>query len=85
MSKEEKLRKRLFKNPKDSTYKELKSLLAYYNYDEHKAGHTSGSRIAVINQATKHIIRLHKPHPGNMMKSYQVKEIIEILKDQEMI
>lgn len=45
-------------------------------------GKTSGSRVAFINLKTKHIIRIHKPHPGNELKSYQIELIFKELKDQ---
>jgi hypothetical protein len=77
MSKNEKLFKRLLSKPKDFTYNELKRLLTGLGYSETQSGKSSGSRVAFINESTHHIIRLHKPHPGNELKQYQIEQLIE--------
>ena len=82
MSKIEKLIKRFFSKPKDFTFQELKALLNAFDYIDDNQGKTSGSRIAFINYKTKHIIRIHKPHPGDELKAYQVELIYQELKDQ---
>jgi hypothetical protein len=85
MSKEEKLIKRLLTRPNDFTYNELRSLLSHLGYVESQSGKTSGSRVAFINENDKHIIRLHKPHPGNELKNYQLEQVIEELKARSLI
>ena len=80
MGKSEKLLKRFLSKPKDFTYDELKRLLKSFGYEEVKTGKTSGSRVAFINQNTKHIIRLHKPHPNPELKHYQLNDIEEELR-----
>jgi hypothetical protein len=85
MSKEEKLVKRLLAKPNDFTYNELRSLLTHLGYVESQSGKTSGSRVAFINENDKHIIRLHKPHPGNELKKYQIEQLIEELKARSLI
>ena len=85
MSKKEKLLSRLLQRPKDFSYPELKSLLTGFGYQEFNKGKTSGSRVAFINGKTNHIIRLHKPHPKNILKSYQVDLIIEELKKENLL
>jgi hypothetical protein len=72
MSKEEKLIKRFLSRPKDFTYDELRKLLNGLGYIEDQKGKTSGSRVAFINQSSKHLISLHKPHPSNVLKMYQL-------------
>ncbi len=84
MSQVEKLIKRLLSNPKDFTWDELKRLLAYFGYEEQKTGKTGGSRRKFIGK-DKHMINLHKPHPGLILKSYQVKQIIETLQNRKLI
>jgi len=79
MSKDEKLLKRLLLKPKDFTYNELRKVLISLGYRESQTGKTSGSRVAFVQNETKHIIRLHKPHPGNELKQYQIEQIIEEL------
>lgn len=85
MSRKEKLLSKLLSLPKDFTWSELKVLLNSFDYIEFSSGKTSGSRVAFINQNTKHIIRLHKPHPGNILKRYQLDLIIEELKQRGII
>ena len=46
-----------------------------FGYQEQKTGKTSGSRRKFINNEGK-MISLHKPHPGNIVKEYLVKDLI---------
>lgn len=85
MSKEEKLIQRFLLRPKDFTYDELRKMLKGLGYQESQQGKTSGSRVAFCNEATKHIIRLHKPHPGNELKMYQIDLIREELEGRGLI
>ena len=85
MSKDEKLISRLLSKPRDFTYDELRKVLRHLGYEESQSGKTSGSRVAFINAATKHIIRLHKPHPNNELKQYQLEQVIEELKSRRLI
>lgn len=79
MGKDEKLIKRLLLKPKDFTYSELRKVLLHLGYEESQSGKTSGSRVAFISSKDGHIIRLHKPHPDNELKQYQLEQIIEEL------
>ena len=81
MSKKEKLIEKLKSKPKDFTYDELKSLLNYLEFYEYNKGKTSGSRIKFINKANVKI-DLHKPHPNNILKPYQINDVIEVLKKE---
>jgi len=81
VSKKEKLISRLLSKPKDFTFNELSSLLKGFGYIQDNKGKTSGARVAFINQATKNIIRLDKPHPDNNLKLYLVNYIITKLKE----
>jgi len=47
-------------------------------------GKTSGSRIIFSNQEHGSIL-LHKPHPGNALKRYQVKQLITLLAEEGLI
>ena len=85
MSKKEKLKKRFSSNPKDFTYDELVTLLTGFGYEESNKGKTSGSRVSFMHKQTKHIISLHKPHPSNVLKTYQVNQISEELTKQELL
>jgi predicted RNA binding protein YcfA (HicA-like mRNA interferase family) len=80
MSKTEKLMARLLSNPKDFTYSELKRVLSVWGYEELQG---TGSRVCF--QSKTHKIKLHKPHPGNILKQYQIELIIEEIKKEGLI
>jgi hypothetical protein len=79
MSQHGKLKSRLLSVPKDFTWDELIKVLAHYGYKEITGGKTGGSRRKFVD-AQKTIISLHKPHPGNIVKSYALREVIDHLK-----
>ncbi|MBW6461056.1 MAG: type II toxin-antitoxin system HicA family toxin [Bacteroidales bacterium] len=79
------MKARFLSRPKDFTYAELESLLKILEYEEIKTGKTAGSRKAFINRKTKHILRLHKPHPGNELKVYQIDYIIQELENRKIL
>ena len=85
MSKKGKLLRRLLAKPKDLSFNELASLLKHFGYEEFKKGKTSGSRRAFVNRDSKHIIRLHKPHPKNILKMYQINDVIDELSKQNLL
>lgn len=78
MAKIEKLIAKLLSNPVDFTWEELVKLLRYFGYEELKTGKTGGSRRKYADK-NNHIISLHKPHPGNILKHYQIKDIVSAL------
>lgn len=80
MSKLEKEIERLKSKPKDFTYDEAKKILNNFGFMENNKGKTSGSRVIFINKENKKIA-LHKPHPSNILKQYQINEIIRELKE----
>ncbi len=84
MSKKDKLLEKLESKPKDFTYDELKTLLNYLGFYENDKGKTSGSRVE-FKDIMNRKIRLHKPHPGNILKLYQIKKILDKLKEMEVI
>lgn len=85
MSKFEKIIEKLLNPSSIITFQELEYILRKYNYKEKKTGKTSGSRKAYINHQSKHIIRIHKPHPGNELKKYVKNYIISELKKQGLL
>ncbi len=82
MSKADKLLTRFSSKPTDFSYQELKRLLGGFGYEESTRGRTSGSRVAFVNEKTKHILRLHKPHPGPNLKVYQLKLVETALREE---
>tara|TARA_B110000908_G_C10020056_1_gene342498 strand:+ start:206 stop:460 length:255 start_codon:yes stop_codon:yes gene_type:complete len=84
MSKLEKQKQRLLEKPKDYKWSELKSLLISMGYRESNSGKTSGSRVRFIHKIHGQI-NLHKPHPKPVLKSYQVKQIVDQLKKEGLL
>ena len=80
MSKLEKEIERLKSKPKDFTYDELKKILNNFGFSEDNKGKTSGSKVIFKNGDNKKIA-LHKPHPSNILKSYQINEILRLLNE----
>ena len=84
MGTKEKLRDRFLKMPSDFTFEEMQRLLEGYGYEKSNKGRTSGSRI-IFKNGDKHPIMLHKPHPGNIVKGYAMKQVYEELKEAGLI
>ena len=78
MGTKEKLVDRLKSQPKDFTFEEAERLLTLFGYTKSNKGKTSGSRVMFIDEQKRKIL-LHKPHPGNIIKTYALKDIIEKL------
>ena len=85
MSRFEKLLKRFLSKPKDFSYDELTRLLASLGYEKVGIGKTAGSRVAFVNPETRHIIKLHRPHPRPELKRYQLDDIEETLRNKGII
>jgi len=80
MSKHEKLLLRFLTFPKDFTWEELKTLLRKYGYEPNNKGKTSGSRVEFENTESNMALNLHKPHPRNILKPYQLKDTVDFLR-----
>lgn len=78
MGTKEKLIERLKHLPKDFTYDEAERLLTLFGYVKSNKGKTSGSKIMFIDRHNRKIL-LHKPHPGNTIKGYALKNILDKL------
>ena len=84
MSRREKLTERLLTYPSDFTFEELTTLLGHYGYTIVSVGKTGGSRVTFTNGEGDYI-RLHKPHPRNILKLYQVNDVIEALTERGLL
>jgi hypothetical protein len=84
VSKNEKLIERLTAKPKDFTWEELKRVLGSLGYTEHTGGKTAGSRRRFVHE-TRPPILLHKPHPGNVLKSYQLAQVVAHLRNERLL
>lgn len=81
MTRKDKLLKRLLSKPKDFGWDELVTLLLWLGFEETSTGKTGGSRRRFVTKDGI-VIGLHKPHPKNILKSYQIEQIIDILKQE---
>jgi len=85
MSTKKKLLERFLRLPRNFTYQELKKLLNSFGYAEEMKGKTSGSRVMFFNKGIEHSIMIHKPHPGNILKAYAMKYVLDELKTKGFI
>ena len=81
MAQIEKLIVRLLSRPTDFTWEELVKILSHFGYRELKKGKTDGSRRKFADE-TKHLLNLHKSHPGNILKRYQIDLVVAALKER---
>lgn len=84
MGTKEKLIKRLLSHPKDFTFDEAVSLLHYLGFERSNKGRTSGSRV-LFRRNDGGVLWIHMPHPGKVLHLYQVKELITMLRGEELI
>ena len=54
-------------------------------YRRSNKGKTSGSRVIFTSDVYKTKILLHKPHPRKELLEYQVKQLIEVLKQEGLL
>lgn len=80
MGTKEKLIKRFKSLPSDFAFDELERLLKCFGYEKSNKGKTSGSRI-IYKNSDKRPIMIHKPHPGNIIKTYALKQILNDLQE----
>ena len=72
---------RLLSVPKDFTWDEMIKVLGLLGFVELKKGKTGGAR-RKFSDGVKNVIILHKPHPGNIVKEYALRQVIAQLKDK---
>ncbi len=84
MTRKEKLIAKLQQRPKDFKWDELARLLTALGYQEVKTGKTGGSRRRFVHPSAA-TITLHKPHPQNVLKQYAIDQILETLKQEDLL
>ncbi|SFM43632.1 type II toxin-antitoxin system HicA family toxin [Halopseudomonas yangmingensis] len=77
MSRQEKLLAKLLSKQSSFTWQELTSLLSGLGYRQLEG---QGSRVKFDNGNPHAMINLHRPHPGNELKAYVKRQVIEHLK-----
>ncbi len=85
MGQKEKLIAKLKSNPKDFTFDDAESLLGFFTYYRSNKGRTSGSRVMFTSDVYKTKILLHKPHPRKELLQYQIKQLVEQLKQEGLL
>lgn len=78
MSQKDKLIARLLKKPKDFTFDEMVSLLAYLGYSLKQGG--TGSGVKFTRDSSNEVINFHKPHPNGILKKYVLDQVVEKLR-----
>ncbi|WP_366940980.1 type II toxin-antitoxin system HicA family toxin [uncultured Chitinophaga sp.] len=78
MSRQEKLLARFLAVPVDFTWDELVSIMRLFGFMEIHKGHTGGSR-RKFTDVSGRLVLFHKPHPGNVVKRYVLKDLIRFL------
>ena len=58
----------------------MERLLSIFGYEKSNKGKTSGSRV-IFKNGDKRPIMIHKPHPGNLIKGYAMKQVLNDLMD----
>ncbi len=81
MSKKENLLKKLIQKPipTNFTTRELDTLMKNCGCKKFEGGRGSG--IGYLHETTKRIIQFDGPHPGNELYRYQIKMVIQFLKE----
>lgn len=83
MGTKEKLIERFLMMPRDFTFEEVVRLFSVFGFKRSDKGRTSGSRVEFERGLDKFC--MHKPHPGNIIKSYVMKDILKYINDNNLI
>ncbi|WP_462270599.1 type II toxin-antitoxin system HicA family toxin [Desulfobacter sp.] len=78
MGREQKLIERLYSKPKDYKWSEAVTLLKKLGFKKIEG---SGSRVKFFHENPRTLIIIHRPHPGNVLKAYVVKDLINKIKE----
>ncbi|WP_257294461.1 type II toxin-antitoxin system HicA family toxin [Endozoicomonas sp. YOMI1] len=76
----QKLLEKLKGNPKTFPWKDVVRLLTALGYQKQEM---PGSRVRFYHNSNKHMLRLHRPHPENHLKGGALKDLIEVLNQQD--
>lgn len=84
VTRREKLIRRFRSRPRDLAWDELVRLLESVGYAQVRTGRTGGARRRFIHPDAP-TISLHKPHPGNIVKTYVIDEVLHLLTEEKLI
>lgn len=80
MSKEEKLKERFKRLPKDFTFEELRRLFGLFGFQERNKGMTSGSRVVFVKESERY--SMHKPHPSHIIPPGALRGVYNYLRNK---
>ena len=80
MSTKEKLINRFKTQPKDFAWDELAGVFKAFGFTVDNKGKTSGSRVLFVKGEETHAV--HKPHPGNILKRYVLRQAYNFLTEK---
>jgi HicA toxin of bacterial toxin-antitoxin, len=78
MARQASLLARFRQHPVDFTWDELVRLLRSFGFEVESKGRTSGSRVR-FGRTGYPPINLHRPHPGSIVRRYQLRELQNFL------
>jgi predicted RNA binding protein YcfA (HicA-like mRNA interferase family) len=81
VTKLDKLRKRILSRPRDFTWQELNTLMKGFGFELTSVG---GSGRKFVHPDHNSLF-LHEPHPGNVLKSYQVRDVLDLLMQEGLL
>ena len=84
MPRRDRLLARFERFPADFTWDELVRLLRSFGYEQATTGRTGGSRVRFV-RAGHPPINLHRPHPANIVKRYQLRQVHEFLRSEGLL
>ena len=85
MTREEKLKRRILRQPKDFTFEELETLLYQLGFERDNKGKTSGSRVRFFHKEKQIQYLAHKPHPKSIIKEKALKDIVDFLTGNKLL
>ena len=65
--------------PRNFTTRELDSLMKQCGCEKFPGGRGSG--IGFVHMETMRVLQFDQPHPGNEVYRYQIKKVVQFLKD----
>ena len=83
MSTKEKLTERFKSLPNDFTFDELITLMKHYGFSLQNSGKTSGSRVCFVKGCAT--VKLHRPHPDDIIRKGSLKNIHAYLTNKGLI
>lgn len=84
MGTKEKLIERFKTLPNDFTWEEMVRMLTSLGYVQANKGRSSGSRV-IFKGEGKRPVMLHRPHPGNVVKEYALRQVLTELTETGLI